>query len=294
MPQLTTSLIKYLVNPRIIITSISLILLATVSGAYLLGYLALQMTMLCCATALTGLFVGFTLRRAAPSQPTHAQVPVSPLPTSGLPENSINCPRLTSLIQQQQDTYNNVFLANPTTFHQPTFHYDWWMFPVPLHTQASPTSRQYAVNNKDYEQLLQHAVFMQTYLSSIELYLQNLSSHGWNHYPIRFEKMLRSLCGFLNACTTSSSFTKNNVTQNKLLACASTAVAYAEKNNIDTGRIQTLVHQLKQSLAENAAKRDTINAYTPTFSSHQTTTPECSAGQTAVHTASAKKMGSTN
>ncbi|MCS5707968.1 hypothetical protein CC99x_003525 [Candidatus Berkiella cookevillensis] len=156
--------------------------------------------------------------------------------------------KLTTLIKQQQNTYQQVFLKNPTTFHQPTFHYDWWMFPIPVHPAASSTSKQYAVNDVEITQLLQHDLFMKTYFLSIEKYLNNLSKHGWNQYPIRYEKMLRSLSCFISV---SQNLTKNHnieSIQKKLYPLASKAVEYAEQNHMNTGRMAILIRDVKKIL----------------------------------------------
>lgn len=171
--------------------------------------------------------------------------------------------KLTALIKQQQNTYQQVFLKNPTTFHQPTFHYDWWMFPIPAHPAASSTSKQYAVNDAEIAQLLQHDLFMKTYFLSIEKYLNNLSTHGWNQYPIRYEKMLKSLSCFISVSQNSTQNHNLESMQKKLYQLSSKAVKYAEQNHINTSRISILIREVKKILLSDVLKKK--ERFTPAF-----------------------------
>lgn len=171
--------------------------------------------------------------------------------------------KLTALIKQQQNTYQQVFLKNPTTFHQPTFHYDWWMFPIPAHPAASSTSKQYAVNDAEIAQLLQHDLFMKTYFLSIEKYLNNLSTHGWNQYPIRYEKMLKSLSCFISVSQNSTQNHNLESMQKKLYQLSSKAVEYAEQNHINTSRISILIREVKKILLSDVLKKK--ERFTPAF-----------------------------
>lgn len=105
------------------------------------------------------------------------------------------------LIQSQQKSYNEVFKKHPKTFHQPTFHYDWWMFPmkVPADASVSDTTRSFSITDKETQYLLTHTQFIQTYQNSIDKYLANLQKYGWNDYDIRYAKMVDSLAHFIAA-----------------------------------------------------------------------------------------------
>ncbi len=74
-------------------------------------------------------------------------------------------PALLDLIKQQQNTYQTVFLKYPNHFHQPTFHYDWWMFPLKApKTGVTETTLRYSVDENDMLALLQDKRF--THLQS--------------------------------------------------------------------------------------------------------------------------------
>lgn len=196
------------------------------------------------AVCLFGVATGLLLEQDAKVNAKGSKVHVT---SSDLDAKS-NTSKLTALIKQQQNTYQQVFLKNPTTFHQPIFHYDWWMFPIPEHPAASSTSKQYAVNDAEIAQLLQHELFIKTYFLSIEKYLNNLSKHGWNQYPIRYEKMLKSLSCFISVSQNLSQNHNIESIQKKLYQLSSKAVEYAEQNHINTSRISILIREVKKIL----------------------------------------------
>ncbi len=134
------------------------------------------------------------------------------------------------LVNRQQDTYKNIF-SNPG-FHNPNFHYDWWMFPVhvPLHINVSETTRKFAVNHQDIIDLLHHQPFINTYINSIEKYLNNLNQFGWNHYDIRYAKMLNSLTQFIKVAELLKHEPGMSDILNKLNALAHRALVYAQAN----------------------------------------------------------------
>lgn len=198
-----------------------------------------------CFAITMGLFLSQTTRAQSDQHKSNTKVDVNQTDSNPI----LNSPKLRELIKQQQNTYHQVFLKNPTTFHQPSFHYDWWMFPVPAHPAASATSKQYAVNNAEIAQLLENDLFMKTYLSSVDKYINNLSAYGWNNYPIRFEKMLNSLFCFLFVSQNLVLNNNQKATQKTLHKLSTRAVDYAQKNNITANRMAPLLKKVKALLA---------------------------------------------
>ncbi len=105
------------------------------------------------------------------------------------------------LVLRQQSSFNEVFCAPhlQSSFHQPSQHYDWWIFPmsVPEDARVSDTTRRFAINDEETLALLNDVQFISTYQQSIAKYLGNLENFGWNNYDIRFAKMLQSLNQFM-------------------------------------------------------------------------------------------------
>ncbi|MBN9288711.1 MAG: hypothetical protein BGO43_08660 [Gammaproteobacteria bacterium 39-13] len=162
-------------------------------------------------------------------------------------------PALLDLIKQQQNTYQTVFLKYPNHFHQPTFHYDWWMFPLKApKTGVTETTLRYSVDENDMLTLLQDKRFTQTYLESIKKYLANLAMHGWNNYPIRFAKMLLSLDQFLKVSQTALKANQipgiKEINQ-ELISLAKNAVDYATVINSPHSLLNTGFTSLKRTLS---------------------------------------------
>ncbi len=139
--------------------------------------------------------------------------------------------KIQKIIKNQQESYQNVFLKHRATCHQPTFHYDWWMFPqkVPAAIKVSAKSRSFAISDEDTKALLKHKQFTATYLRSIDKYLSNLEQYGWNDYDIRYAKMLHSLHQFLSVATLMKHDVDAKI-QSKLQSLAQRATRFAEKN----------------------------------------------------------------
>lgn len=158
--------------------------------------------------------------------------------------------RLQDLVNQQRNTYRTVYLAHPDTCHNPDFHYDWWLFPLTAHAGASETSRRYSVSNEDIRILLTHRKFMETYIASIDKYLANLSQFGWNHYEIRYEKMMRSLTQFLEIAKQHHRPPRFSfgLKIERMTALAQRAVNFARQNHITAGRMQIVIAALENQL----------------------------------------------
>lgn len=137
--------------------------------------------------------------------------------------------RIRELIKNQQETYQDVFQESSSTCHQPTFHYDWWMFPqkVSPKVKVSTTSRKFSISDEDTSVLLRHKKFISTYLNSIDKYLANLERYGWNHYDIRYAKMLHSLDQFIKISAKSDDLVKHHLQLKKL---AQRAINFAAQN----------------------------------------------------------------
>ncbi|MBS0290015.1 MAG: macro domain-containing protein [Proteobacteria bacterium] len=137
-------------------------------------------------------------------------------------------PIMQELIQKQQQTYNQVFLAHSKTFHNPTFHYDWWMFPVLAPSNVSEQSKKYSANTQDTKDLLNHKQFITTYANTIDKYLTNLKTYGWNKYDVRYAKMMSSLAQFITVSNTMLHDNKIASINTQLKALAKRAVSYAQ------------------------------------------------------------------
>lgn len=191
----------------------------------------------------------------------HFNQPQQPLKQNIFVNKSLSA-KLEELIENQQNSYNNVFLKNPNTFHQPTFHYDWWMFPQEAPNFASETSRKFSVNDQEVKNLLRHNQFITTYEKSIKKYLDNLEEHGWNHYDIRYAKMVISLHKFI--CVSEQ---HNMTDMNKRLKnLAQRAIKFAQ-NNIKhpSGLLQQGLAQLMKEV--NVSKK--TPKFTPRFNNKE-------------------------
>jgi len=173
--------------------------------------------------------------------------------------------KIQKIIKNQQESYKNIFLKHSATCHQPTFHYDWWMFPqkVPAAIKVSAKSRSFAINDEDTKVLLEHKQFTATYLRSIDKYLSNLEQYGWNDYDIRYAKMLHSLHQFLSVATLMK-YDVDATTYSKLQSLAQRATRFAQKNiNMPSSllkrgilKLNTLIEN--QPLPQFSAKRNEL------------------------------------
>ncbi|MCS5712132.1 macro domain-containing protein [Candidatus Berkiella aquae] len=167
---------------------------------------------------------------------------------------------LNNLIQQQQATYQNVFLKDPKNFHQPTHHYDWWMFPLqaPANVNVTPTTRQYSINDEQAKTLLRHPKFISTYMHSINKYLNNLIQFGWNKYDVRYAKMLSSLNLFLKNVHTISSEGKMGEIKHLLTLLAEKASRFAQQIKQPSPFLQTSLYNLNEFLIHHPASKQTL------------------------------------
>lgn len=156
--------------------------------------------------------------------------------------------KLQDLVDQQQNSYRTVYQAHPNTCHNPTFHYDWWLFPITAHAGASATSVEYSVDEQEIYTLLKHRQFMNTYEASVEKYLANLSHFGWNNYEIRFEKMMRSVKQFLEVAKRHSAEPTMRARIQKLTTLGQQAVDFAKSNHITQNRMTGVIAALENEI----------------------------------------------
>lgn len=136
--------------------------------------------------------------------------------------------RLEELLQKQQETYQEVFLLHPTDFHHNSYHYDWWMFPLEAPDYLSETSKHYSVNNEEVKNLLADKQFISYYTTFMDAYLANLKSQGWNHYEVRFAKMLCSLNKFIAVSNELSQDNNIKEINDNLFKLANEAIDFAQ------------------------------------------------------------------
>lgn len=85
-----------------------------------------------------------------------------------------------ALLREQNKTYLNVSKPEIAGYDTPSYHYDWWLFPVSLgDLGASPSSRAiyYSIDSIKTTQLLQNKVFTSIYLDCIDKYLKAQETH---------------------------------------------------------------------------------------------------------------------
>lgn len=111
--------------------------------------------------------------------------------------------RLDILKRVQQHTFEYIFKKNPETFFNPTFHYDWWIFPMHVPREWDWPLRNYdaSITREEAKALLNDDTFVDIYLKSISMYIEALQTHGWNDYPVRYARMLHSLSLFMAAAS---------------------------------------------------------------------------------------------
>jgi hypothetical protein len=109
--------------------------------------------------------------------------------------------KLLTLKQILIHTLEHTFKAHPEDFHTSKYHYDWWVFPMHVPTSWGWEQRNYdaSIDLKEAQTLYTDDEFRHAYISCIDLYLSALEKQGWNEYPVRFARMMRSLDLFLNA-----------------------------------------------------------------------------------------------
>lgn len=182
-------------------------------------------------------------------------------------------PVVVKIVAQQQATYKNIFLKYPKNFHQPIYHYDWWMFPVHAPAHVSPTSQEYSVTDKDVKQLLEHKLFISTYIKSIDQYLSKLKTSGWNNYDVRYAKMVGSLHQFI--CVANKQTSKDSMAKTKvdLHGLAKRAIQFANKNiKHQSTFLQSNLNKLASATAVKASFKEQDTAamnYLPLSKNHR-------------------------
>ena len=138
--------------------------------------------------------------------------------------------RLTIIKKVQKHTFTHIFLNNEDDFFQPKYHYDWWIFPmhVPIQWQWQQRNYDASINYDEAKLLLADMEFRAIYYKSIRGYISALEHHGWNHYPVRYARMLRSLDLFIAVAKEEGS----ELFYSKLLYQGQRAVDYAAKNQL--------------------------------------------------------------
>lgn len=162
--------------------------------------------------------------------------------------------RLQDLVNQQQHTIETVYRVHPKTCHLPAFHYDWWLFPLTAHQGASETSKKYSVDSKDIYQLIQDQQFIQNYEFCVDRYLSNLEQYGWNHYEIRFEKMMRSVMQFIEVCNAHPQERTLCDLKRKLKPLAERALEFANAHHINKERMPEVIRLLENALKKTPKK----------------------------------------
>lgn len=191
-------------------------------------------------------------------------------------------PHVIELIEKQQNTFVNLFKKNPS-FHRDIHHFDWWMFPLeaPRNANVTPMTRHFSIDVQDTQDLLQHDKFINTYLLSIEKYLANLKRYGWNHYPVRFAKMLLSLDQFIKVSDRLVSDPKIKAINEKLKQLANRALDYAAHEIRDvTPLFNSGMRYLTQTLyaTHSRKKPQQVQAQTPPAMINMPRTPRSPAG----------------
>ncbi|MBS0286025.1 MAG: hypothetical protein JSR17_01930 [Proteobacteria bacterium] len=138
---------------------------------------------------------------------------------------------LSALLEKQKQTYEMVFKPEVSDFDTPRYHYDWWLFPLPiteLGANSSPRAFYYSIDSTKTRALLENSSFKEIYLDCIEKYL-GAQEVRWNGYGIRFAKLLLSLKHFISFTDDENEYASLNM---KLRNFAELALKIADTKHI--------------------------------------------------------------
>jgi hypothetical protein len=129
---------------------------------------------------------------------------------------------LSELLEKQKQTYEMLFKLEASGFDTPRYHYDWWIFPLPI-TELGPNSSSkaiyYSIDSTKTRALLENNSFKETYIECIEKYLR-AQEMRWNCYGIRFAKLLLSLKHFISFTDDETEYALLNLQLRDFLGCA--------------------------------------------------------------------------
>jgi len=164
--------------------------------------------------------------------------------------------RIENLIANQKSTFEKIYQPKVNGYDTPSFHYDWWLFPVemPRDQYWSDTAAFYSLNPVRTATLLANEGFVNRYCATLNLYLL-AQTVEWNGYEVRLGKVLLSLIHFIQATKNDDKLKSLN---SDLVALARTSLEVVNHNKLHQDNFPyNAYHQMNHLLSEFQISQDT-------------------------------------